>query len=146
MKQVNIYTQSSIKALKPQNGAIGYRLETETSKGPHTLDEILKIQNATAHQSELRALIEALKRMRQPCQLTIFTESGYVAAGYESGWVEKWTQSGWMTSRKTEVANRKEWEELHSLISRHRFTFKVAQEHKHREWLRSEVEKKAKEN
>lgn len=144
MRQVNIYTQSSIKALKPQDGAIGYRLETETSKGPHTLDGILKIQNATAHQSELKALIEALKRMRQSCQLTIYTESAYVAAGYESGWVEKWIESGWMTSRKAEVANRKEWEELNSLISRHEFSFKVAQEHKHRAWLREEVEKEGK--
>lgn len=146
MKQVNIYTQSSIKALKPQNGAIGYRLETETAKGTHTLDGILKIQNATAHQSELKALIEALKRMRQECQLTIYTDSAYVAAGFESGWVEKWMDCGWKTSRKTDVANKKEWQELHSLISRHEFSFKVAQEHKHKEWLQDEVEKKAKEN
>ena len=37
--KVNIYIASSIKALKPSNGVVGYVIETQTSKGPATLTQ-----------------------------------------------------------------------------------------------------------
>lgn len=145
MKEVNIYIQSSIRTLKPHDGAVGYILEMKTQNGPATLSNILKIQNATANQSELRALIEALKRLREKCSLTIYTESYYVAAGYEKGWVEHWLTNGWKTARKKETANREEWEELNNLLQNHEFAFRVEKQNEYRGWLRDEVEKKAKE-
>lgn len=145
MKQVKIYTYSGIKGLKPQDGAAGYLLETDTPAGVKTLHKVLKIQNATANQSELIVLIEALKRMREACELTIFTESEYVAAGYRNGWVDMWLKSGWLTARGKEVANRAEWQELDELLSCHEFSFEVAKEHEYRVWLKSEVNT-AKEN
>ena len=141
MKQVKIYTYSGIKGLKPQDGAAGYLLETDTPAGVKTLHKVMKILCATANQSELIVLIEALKRMREPCSLIIFTESEYVAAGYRNGWVDKWLQSGWMTAKGKEVANRAEWEELDELLSCHEFSFETAKAHEYRMWLKNEVSK-----
>lgn len=145
MKQVKIYTYSGIKGLKPQDGAAGYLLETDTPAGVKTLHKVLKIQNATANQSELIVLIGALKRMREACELTIFTESEYVAAGYRNGWVDRWLQSGWRTAAGKEVANRAEWEELDGVLSCHEFSFETAKAHEYRMWLKNEVSR-AKEN
>ena len=144
MRQVNIYTQSSIRSLKPQDGAIGYLLEMKTERGPVTLSKIDEIQNVTANQSELQVLIEALKRLKEICMLTIYTESSYVAAGYEKGWVKKWIQNGWQTARKKEVSNRTEWEELTELIEKHPYSFRIEQEHEYRDWLQMEVARKEK--
>lgn len=142
MKEVNVYTETSIKSLKPQDGAIGYVLEMKTERGPATLTNVLKIQNATANQSELKALIEALKRLKKQCNLTIFTESSYVAAGYEEGWVVNWIRNGWKTAKGKEVSNREEWEKLSELLSKHHYSFRSKQENEYREWLRREVMKK----
>lgn len=84
MQHVNIITQSGIKTVKPKNGAVGYVLETQTSKGPATLSRVFTVSGQTMNASELTALIEALKRLREPCALTIYTESTYIAGAIHS--------------------------------------------------------------
>lgn len=83
MQHVNIVTQSGIKSIKPQSGAVGYVLETQTPKGPATLSRVFTVSGQTANASELTALIEALKRLRESCDLTIYTESTYIAGAVE---------------------------------------------------------------
>lgn len=145
MQQVNIYTRTSFTGLKPQNGVAAYILEMNTEKGPVTLQNLLILQNATPNHAELKVVIKALERMRQKCSLTIYTESSYVAAGYNSGWVVSWKENGWKTARGKEVSNREQWEQLDNLLCGHEFTFRSGADHPYRRWLAGEVEKRAKE-
>ena len=72
MQEVKIFMQTGIKSIRPADGAAGYLLEAQTEKGPATLSKIYTIRNTTAHGAELSVLIEAVKRLREPCSLTIF--------------------------------------------------------------------------
>lgn len=86
MQEVKIFIQTGIKSIRPADGAAGYLLEAQTKKGPATLSRIYTIKDATVHAAELSVLIEAVKRIKEPCSLIIFTESTYIALTADSGY------------------------------------------------------------
>lgn len=145
MKQVNVYTYSSAKSPKPakiQCEAVGFVLEFETQKGQVTLDKTEVVHNMTRYQSELYVLKMALSRINTMCELNIYTECEYVAAGYQK-WLPKWKENDWVTEQKKEVSNRKEWEEIEELVQKfgHQLIFHTKEHHSYREWLKNKVEK-----
>ena len=139
MQHVNIYTASGIRSPRAGNGKAGYILEMKTEKEPVTLTKTAEILSATANQSELRILNMALARLTKKCSLTIYTESGYVAAGIEE--LSRWQENGWKTSRGTDVANKEEWLETAELLNGHALSV-TTENHEYRAWLRSEVTRK----
>ena len=141
MQHVNIYTASGIRSPRAGSGTAGYILEVMTQNGPATLTKTAEILNATANRSELRVLNRALERLTVPCELTIYTESRYVAAGIEE--LSRWQENGWKTSRGTDVANKEEWMETAELLKGHAFSV-TTENHEYRAWLRSEVTRKVK--
>jgi len=80
----------------------------------------------TNNRMELTAVIEALKLLKRPCQVTVTTDSQYVVKGMTE-WIRGWQAKGWQNSKKEPVVNRDLWEEL----------LKQAGPHKIRwEWVR----------
>jgi ribonuclease HI len=77
----------------------------------------------TNNRMELRAVIEALGALREPCRVAIHTDSAYIANAFEEGWIENWKRRGWMTSGRKPVKNRDLWEALLAAIARHEVTF-----------------------
>ena len=94
------------------------------------------------YQSELYVLKNALARINTMCELNIYTESEYVAAGFES-WLDMWKANNWLTKAGKEVSNKKEWEELDALVQQygHELVFHVKEAHSYRNWLKDNVEK-----
>lgn len=142
MRHVNIITQSGIKSIKQKDGASGYVLETQTEKGPATLSRIFAVHGLTANASELTVLIEALKRLREPCRLTIYTESTYIVNAVEQGWLDRWDASGWQTAKGTDVANKELWQELIELLRQHEVSFDTENDIGYRSWLETEIKRK----
>ena len=145
MKHVNIYTYStarSPKAAQSQCEAVGFILEYPTKTDPVTLEKTEVIHGMSRYQSELYVLKSALSRINTMCELDIYTESEYVAAGFEK-WLAMWKESSWQTKAGKEVSNRKEWEELEAMVQQygHNLTFHTKEHHSYREWLKNNVEK-----
>lgn len=140
---VNIYIATSIKALKRQNGTVGFVLEAEGHKD-RTLTQFGSVRDATANQAVLLALKYALKRINTKTELTIWTDNTYIRAAFEQGWLEGWVKNGWKTHKDKMAANREEWEcvlkELDGVIPQ----FRIKEPHPYRHWLQSEVERRAK--
>ncbi len=142
MKEVNLYTMTAFKGLKRQSAKASYILEMKIDgKTPATLQKTLILQSATANEGEIKIICEALARMRESCHISIYTESVYVAAGYNQGWITSWKENHWKTSRGKDVANKEEWIKLDSLLGVHEFNFKVGHDHEYRRWLMKEVER-----
>ena len=76
----------------------------------------------TNNKMELQAAIEALKALKKPCSVTIYTDSKYVLRG-ATEWLEGWKAKGWKTANKKPVENRSYWEELSAQLERHYVTF-----------------------
>ena len=146
MKRVNIYTYTtakSPKASETQCEAYGYIVECDTTKGPATVSDISTMQGVNKYQLELRTLINALRRINTMCEVHVYLDCDYVAAGFTKGWIEQWKANGWMTATKREVKNSREWNLLDHMVCKygHQIEFHVKEPHTYRNWLTSNVEK-----
>ena len=72
----------------------------------------------TNNRMELRAAIEGLKALREPCEVILTTDSTYVMKGLTE-WLPGWKARGWRTASKQPVKNAELWRELDAEVARH---------------------------
>jgi ribonuclease HI len=72
----------------------------------------------TNNRMELTAVIEALKTLRRPCEIDLYTDSQYVRKGITE-WVDRWAANGWQRGKKEAVLNADLWQALHRLVKQH---------------------------
>ena len=74
----------------------------------------------TNNRMELTAVIEALKALKAPCDITLYTDSRYVMDGVTS-WLANWKSNGWKTANKNSPVNNIDlWQLLDSLLEKHK--------------------------
>jgi ribonuclease HI len=73
---------------------------------------------ATNNRMEIQAAIEALRSLKEPCEVDLHTDSEYLRDGITS-WVATWKVKGWKTKEKKPVRNVDLWKELDALASSH---------------------------
>ncbi len=84
--------------------------------------------DTTNNRMELRAAIEALKVLKEPCEITLTTDSQYLRQGITS-WMTNWKRRGWQTASKQPVKNKDLWVELDALAQRHKITWEWVKGH-----------------
>lgn len=70
---------------------------------------------------ELLAVISGLKKLKEACNVNIYSDSKYVIDAIEKGWVYGWRARGWMRTKTEKAQNPDLWEELLSQLERHNF-------------------------
>lgn len=124
MKQVTIYTDGACSG-NPGPGGWGAILEwngmeKELSGGD---------KDTTNNRMELTAVIEALKKLREPCRVELYSDSAYVVQAIEKGWVYGWEKKGWIKSDRKPALNVDLWEQLLPLLKIHDVTFRWVKGH-----------------
>lgn len=76
----------------------------------------------TNNRMEMKAAIEALKRIPLGSKVEICTDSNYLKDGMMS-WLSKWKQNGWRTASKAPVKNQDLWQELDHLCTHYTVTW-----------------------
>jgi ribonuclease HI len=117
MKQVQIFTDGACQG-NPGPGGWGAILryqgrEREISGGE---------AQTTNNRMELRAVIEALSLLKEPCEVTLCSDSRYVCDAIEKGWAKSWKRNGWRKADKKPALNSDLWERLLELLTVHRVT------------------------
>jgi ribonuclease HI len=74
--------------------------------------------HTTNNRMELRAAIEALTALKEPCEVVLTTDSEYVRRGITE-WLEQWKKRGWRTAAKKPVLNADLWQQLDEQNRRH---------------------------
>lgn len=77
-----------------------------------------KQTDSTNNRMELTAVIEALKILREPCDIELYTDSKYVMDG-ATIWMNNWRRNGWRTSQKKPVKNVELWQQLTDVMQLH---------------------------
>ena len=77
----------------------------------------------TNNRMELTAVIEALKLLKEPCQVALYSDSKYVIDALEEGWAWGWKRRGWVKSDKKPALNPDLWEELLRLTQTHKLEY-----------------------
>lgn len=86
--------------------------------GEHERELSEGASDTTNNRMELMAAIEALNALKQPCSVTLHTDSQYVKGGI-TGWIHGWKKNGWRTSAKKPVKNAELWKALDEAVTRH---------------------------
>lgn len=117
-KKLDIYTDGSCRK-NPGPGGWGAVLvydgrEMEISGGE---------ADTTNNRMELTAVIEALSRLKAPCEVTLTTDSKYVCDGIMKGWAAGWRKKGWKKGDGSPALNPDLWEKLLKLCEVHTVKF-----------------------
>ena len=86
-------------------------------------------ENTTNNIMELTAVIEALKILKRPCKVNIYSDSAYVVNAFLQKWIYGWIKKGWKTAGGDPVKNKELWQELYSFTKTHDVTFKKVKGH-----------------
>ena len=118
MKQVEIFTDGACSG-NPGPGGWG----TVLRFGEHEKELSGGEASTTNNRMELTAVIEGLKALKEPCLVTLTTDSKYVCDSITKGWVYGWQKRGWVKSDKKPALNVDLWEQLLPLLEKHKVTF-----------------------
>ncbi len=75
--------------------------------------------DTTNNRMELTAVIVGLEALKEPCHVTLTTDSKYVADAITKGWAESWQRNGWRKADKKPALNVDLWEKLLLLLKVH---------------------------
>lgn len=84
--------------------------------------------DTTNNRMELTAAIEALKALKEPCEVSLTTDSTYVKDGITQ-WLVNWKKNGWKTAARKAVKNQDLWQQLDDQASRHRIEWRWVKGH-----------------
>ena len=115
MKEVNLYPDGACRG-NPGKGGWGAILvygsyEKEMSGGERL---------TTNNRMELTAAIEGLSALKEPCAVTLYSDSKYLVDAYEQGWIYGWEKANW---REGKVKNPDLWQRLLVLTRTHKVSF-----------------------
>ena len=118
MKHVDIYTDGACRG-NPGKGGWGAILvyggrEKELSGGE---------ADTTNNRMELMAAICAMEALKEPCEITLTSDSKYLTDAINKGWLESWKKNGWRKSDKSAVLNIELWQKIDALLAIHRVKF-----------------------
>ncbi|WP_138432171.1 ribonuclease HI [Fodinibius saliphilus] len=76
--------------------------------------------NTTNNRMEMRAVIEALKAINQPCHIKIHSDSALIVNAFKKGWIDNWQKRGWKTASKKPVKNKDLWKKMLAAMKPHK--------------------------
>jgi ribonuclease HI len=123
-KHVYIYTDGSCNTTTG-DGGWAYLLVYGKAKKEASGHEA----NTTNNRMELTAAVKALEALKEPCNVTLTTDSQYLRKAFTEGWLNTWQRNGWKTANKDAVKNQDLWEELLELSSKHTLTWEWTEGH-----------------
>ena len=118
MKKIEIFTDGACSG-NPGKGGYGVILsyngvKKELSEG---------FESTTNNRMELLAAIKGLEALKEPCEVTLYSDSKYLVDAINKNWIEAWQKNGWKNSKKEPVKNRELFERLIALLEIHSVEF-----------------------
>lgn len=123
-KQVEIFTDGACSG-NPGPGGWGAILRYNG----HTKELSGGEPDTTNNRMELTAVIEALGILKEPCRVTLTTDSKYVCDGINKGWAKSWQKNNWRKADKKPALNPDLWEKLLNLLDIHNVEFNWVKGH-----------------
>lgn len=128
-KEVKLYTDGACSG-NPGPGGYGAILiykgvEKEISGGE---------LNTTNNKMEIMAVLKGLEMIKEPCNVTVYSDSAYVVNSVQMGWLETWRKNNWKKADKSKVKNIDLWERLIALMQIHNVKFVKVKGHSDNEY------------
>lgn len=115
MKKITIYTDGACSC-NPGPGGWGAILFYKNTK-----KEISGYNPVTTNnQMELTAAISALDKLKEPCEVELYSDSAYLVNAFNEDWITKWQMNGFRNAKKKPVENIDLWQKLIEFNSIHK--------------------------
>ena len=115
IKTVDIYTDGACSGTPGNGGYCAILMYNGNEKVVCGAEE-----QTTNNRMELKAVIEGLKALKEPCIVNLYSDSQYVVDAFNEKWIDSWKQNNWKTSGKKPVKNVDLWNDLLELINKQR--------------------------
>lgn len=129
MEEVIIYTDGACSG-NPGPGGWGAIL----FYGEHKKEISGGKKDTTNNVMELTAAVEALKMLKFPCEVKLYSDSAYLVNAFEKKWIQNWQKNQWKTASKEPVKNQEIWQELYTLTQTHQVKFYKVKGHSDNEF------------
>ena len=118
-KQVTIYTDGACDPNPGGPGGYGVILifgntKKEISGG---------FRSTTNNRMEIFAALKGLELLKEPCNVTLYSDSKYLVDTMSLGWAQKWRSNNWWRNKKEKAVNPDLWEKLIGLCEMHSVEF-----------------------
>jgi ribonuclease HI len=124
MKHVMLYTDGACSN-NPGPGGYGVVLVYDSNRRELSGG----FQRTTNNRMEIFAAIAGLEALKEPCRVTLTSDSQYLVNGIQKGWALKWKANGWMRNKKEKAINPDLWERLLRLCDIHDVHFEWVRGH-----------------
>ena len=114
LRKVTIYSDGACSE-NPGKGGYGAILMAGTKKKEISAG----YRYTTNNRMELLGAIEALRALKQPCEVDLYTDSKYICDAVTQGWAVKWRANGWRKADKKPALNPDLWTALLDLLEEH---------------------------
>lgn len=129
MKQITIYTDGACSG-NPGDGGYGAIL----MYGDYVKEISGGERNTTNNRMEMKAVIKALKMLKEPCEVEVYSDSAYVVNAFNENWIENWRARSWRKSDGKAVLNVELWQALIKLTNKHNVKFVKVKGHSDNEY------------
>ncbi len=113
MKQIEIYTDGACSGNPGKGGWAAILMYNGVEK-------IISggALETTNNRMELTAIIEGLKALKYPCEVTIYSDSAYSVEPFLQNWIEGWQKNNWKKRFNVDL-----WLELLEVMKPHNVKF-----------------------
>lgn len=118
MKKVTIYTDGAC-SVNPGPGGWGCILIFNGVEKEFSGFE----NNTTNNRMEMLAVIQALSKLKEPCEIDLYSDSAYVINAFLCDWVTGWIHKNWTNTEKKPVKNVDLWKQMIELVAIHKINW-----------------------
>ena len=112
--KIQIHTDGACSG-NPGPGGFGAVLQF----GAHRNELSGGFRKTTNNRMELLAVIEGLRALKEPCEVSVFTDSKYIVDAVNKGWARRWQANGWRRNPREKALNPDLWAQLLALLDTH---------------------------
>ena len=124
ISEVTIYTDGACSG-NPGAGGYAAILRYRTAERVVSGGEV----ETTNNRMELLAVIVALEALKEPCAVTVTSDSKYVVDALTKGWLDSWISHGWRKADGKPALNAELWQRLVVQLNRHQVNFEWVKGH-----------------
>ncbi len=129
MQHIDLYSDGSARG-NPGPGGFGTLLVYRDGDGVrHEREMSGGFRSTTNNRMELLAVISGLEALKRPCDVTVCTDSRYVADAFNQHWVDGWLKKGWKGAANKPVKNVDLWKRLLAAMESHSVRFEWVKGH-----------------
>ena len=118
MKEIIMYTDGACSG-NPGPGGWG----TVLMFGEHKKEISGFMPDTTNNRMELFAAVQGFTALKQPCAVTLYSDSAYLVNAFKQNWIDGWQRNGWKTSTKSPVENQDLWRLMAIVVKKHEVEF-----------------------